>query len=87
MSYWVMNFRNLKLISQRCIPIRAYSGFKVRNLESTCLARLVERSKFKNVEYSIIRDIVGSNLNENVLLYCNKVFSYKKTKFESIMVQ
>ena len=80
MSYWVMNFRNLKLISQRCIPIRAYNGFKVRNLESICLARLIERSEFKKAEHSIRRDIISSNVNGNVLLYCNKVFSYKKKK-------
>ena len=46
----------------------------------TFLVKLIEHLKFKNVKYLRKRRVSDSSPNKNSLLYCNKVFNYKKKK-------
>ena len=49
-----------------------------KNRLSIYLAQLIECSKFKNAGHLGKGEVPSSSPNETSLLYCNKVFSYKK---------
>ena len=64
-----------------CHFLIAYSLIKVERL-STCLAQLVERSKFKNAGHLRRRGVQSSSPSGDSLLHCIKVLSCQKKKVE-----